>query len=128
MTQVLLLLSGGAIGTAFRYGISVWVQRFMDHPFPYGILSVNILGSFFIGFFWSLSEVFSFSSHTKLFLFTGFFGGFTTFSTFTLDTMNLLKAGDYKLALFNVLASNILGILAVFAGYFLGKQAINIIK
>ncbi|MCD8179506.1 MAG: fluoride efflux transporter CrcB [Tannerellaceae bacterium] len=128
MIQVLLLLSGGAIGTAFRYGISVWVQRFMDHPFPYGILSVNILGSLFIGFFWSLSEAFAFSPHTKIFLFTGFFGGFTTFSTFTLDTMNLMKSGDYKLALFNLLASNILGILAVFLGYILGKQAVNIIK
>lgn len=126
--QVLLLLSGGAIGTAFRYGVSTWIHRFVEQPFPYGILSVNVLGSLFIGFCWSLSEVFSFSHNTRLFLFTGFFGGFTTFSSFTLDTMNLMKAGDYKLAIINILASNILGIIAVFIGYFLGKQAAGIIR
>lgn len=128
MIQVLYLVAGGAIGTGFRYFLSSWIQRIMVHPFPYGILSVNILGSFLIGFCWSLSETFSFSSHTKLFLFTGFFGGFTTFSSFTLDSMNLMKAGEYKLAIINIFISNLLGLLAVFAGYFLGKQTINLIK
>ncbi len=100
----------------------------MDHPLPYGILSVNVIGSFFIGFCWSLAEDFSLSPAVRLFLFTGFFGGFTTFSTFALDTMNLMKSGEYKLAVFNVLVSNIAGLIAVFAGYFLGKNTMTLMK
>ncbi|MFQ7040715.1 MAG: fluoride efflux transporter FluC [Barnesiella sp.] len=66
--------------------------------------------------------------YVKLFLFTGIFGGFTTFSTYTLDTLLIIKAGDYKMALINILANNILGIIAVFCGFFIGKYGINLIK
>ena len=128
MIKVLLLRAGGAIGTIFRFGISTWVQRSMLPTFPWGILSVNIIGSFFIGLCWSMAEVLNLSSNTRLFIFTGLFGGFTTFSSFTLDTISLMKVGEYKLALLNILASNFLGLLAVFLGLFLGKHIISLIK
>ncbi len=128
MTKVLLLITGGAIGTVFRFGISTWVQRLMLHSFPFGILSVNVTGSFLIGFCCSIAETYNFSASVRVFLFTGMFGGFTTFSSFTLDTISLMKTGEYKLALFNLLASNILGLSAVFLGLLLGKNVMSLIK
>lgn len=128
MVKVLFLLAGGAIGTALRYGMVEYVQRSVLHSFPLGVMAVNLTGSFLIGLCWSISEVFGMSANARIFLFTGLFGGFTTFSTFALDTMVLMKTGAYKLALFNVLASNILGIVVVFLGYWLGKYVTTLIK
>ena len=128
MIKVLILITGGAIGSALRYGVSMWVQRSLHYSFPFGILSVNIIGSFLIGFCWSLAENYNFSANTRAFLFTGLFGGFTTFSSFALDTMSLIKIGDYKLALLNILASNVLGLIAVFLGLLLGKNVLSLMK
>ena len=74
------------------------------------------------------SGSYNFSINTRAFLFTGLFGGFTTFSSFALDTMVLMRTGEYKMALLNVLASNILGLIAVFLGIILGKNIIAMIK
>ncbi|MBP9576524.1 MAG: CrcB family protein, partial [Parabacteroides sp.] len=81
MIKVFLLIIGGAIGSALRFGVSTWVQRSMLYSFPFGILSVNVIGSFLIGFCWSIAEAYNFSINTRAFLFTGLFGGFTTFSS-----------------------------------------------
>lgn len=128
MIKVFLLIAGGAIGSALRYGVSMWVQRSLLHSFPFGILSVNVIGSFLIGFCWSLAEYHNLSVNARAFLFTGLFGGFTTFSTFALDTMSFMKTGEYKLALLNILASNILGLIAVFLGLLLGKNTLSLLK
>ena len=122
MTKVLMLVIGGAIGSALRFGVSTWVQRTMLYSFPIGILSVNVTGSFLIGFCWSMAEAFSFSGNARAFLFTGLFGGFTTFSTFALDTAALLREGAYKEAFINLAASNLLGVAAVFLGLWIGKE------
>lgn len=126
--KVLLLILGGAIGTGLRFGVSSWVQKTMLFSFPFGILSVNILGSFFIGLCWSLAEAFHFSILTRAFLFTGLFGGFTTFSSFALDSMVLIKTGAYKLAFLNIFVSNLLGLAAVFSGILLGGKIVALIK
>ena len=128
MIKVLFLIAGGAIGSALRYGVSMWIQRTMLHSFPFGILSVNVIGSFLIGFCWSLAEYHNLSLNARAFLFTALFGGFTTFWSFALDTMSLMKTGEYKLAILNILASNILGLLAVFLGLLLGKNTLSLLK
>lgn len=119
---------GGAIGSGLRFGVSTWVQHALPHSFPFGILSVNVIGSFLIGFCWSMAEAFHFSAQTRAFLFTGLFGGFTTFSSFALDTSSLLRHGEPKLAILNILVSNALGLIAVFAGLALGKHLVNLLK
>lgn len=121
-------MAGGALGTVMRYQLSTWLQNTMLSVFPYGILAVNVLGSFLIGLCWSLSDTVNYSSNFKLFLFTGLFGGFTTFSSFTLDTLILLKDGDYKTAFSYILVSNLAGFTAVFLGYLLGKYVSSLIR
>lgn len=128
MIKVLILITGGAIGTVLRYGVTMWVQRSLQYSFPFGILSVNVIGSFLIGFCWSLAENYDFSVNTRAFLFTGLFGGFTTFSSFALDTVSLMKTGDYKLAFINILANNVLGLIAVFLGLLAGKNVLSFVK
>lgn len=97
MIKVLILITGGAIGSALRYGVSMWVQRSLQYSFPFGILSVNIIGSFLIGFCWSLAENYNFSANTRAFLFTGLFGGFTTFSSFAQEVENMKAANAEEL-------------------------------
>ena len=128
MVQVFLLMLGGAIGSGLRFGVSSWVQHSVLHSFPLGILSVNVIGSFFIGFCWSMAEAFHFATQTRAFLFTGLFGGFTTFSSFALDTSSLFRNGEPKLALLNIVASNVIGLIAVFTGLYLGKQCVDLLK
>lgn len=128
MIKVIYLIAGGALGSALRYAMSTWVQRSTLHSFPIGILSINVLGSFLIGLCWAFAEAFQFSQNTRAFLFVGLFGGFTTFSSYTLDTMILFKEGEYKIAFVNILISNIFGLAAVFLGLLSGKNIITLIK
>lgn len=122
MLNVLALIIGGSIGTVLRYLVSGFSFKVLGVGFPWGTLAVNLIGSFFIGVAWALFSKDELPQHFKLFLFTGVFGGFTTFSTFSLDTLNLLKQGDYSLAGIYVLASNIGGILLAVLGYYLVKS------
>jgi CrcB protein len=120
----LWLAGGGALGTVLRYAVTVGLAR-VAPAFPLGVLAVNVVGSFGIGLCWCLGEAFPLSPVARAFLFTGLFGGFTTFSSFSLDTMELLRNGSCKAAALNVLANNLAGLLAVFAGFLLGRQLIK---
>jgi CrcB protein len=85
--------------------------------FPTGTLAVNLGGSLAVGCLWALFEKGALTPNARLFLLTGLLGGFTTFSTFTLENFSLLRDGELKLAAANVLVSNVAGIFLVFAGF-----------
>ena len=128
MTKVILLATGGALGTVLRYALSGLTYRFTGGIFPWGTLAVNLTGSFAIGFLWGIFEAENMSPQMRNFLFIGILGGFTTFSTFALESLNLFRDGEVRLAITNVLASNFLGIVLVFIGFFLSKYIINLMK
>ena len=119
MTKILLVGAGGFIGSVLRYLVSGFAQTFSQSmAFPYGTLAVNVLGCFCIGFLSELADVRALiSSDTRAFLIVGILGGFTTFSAFGNETMNLIRDGDAALALMNVGAHVLLGLGAVWLGY-----------
>jgi CrcB protein len=121
MYKILALIIGGASGTLLRYLISSHSMRLIAGAFPWGTLIVNLLGSFLIGFCFGIFEKGHLNSNIKLFLFVGLFGGFTTFSSYALESLNLIKTGNVKYAVTYIIASNILGLILVFLGYILAK-------
>ena len=126
--KVLLLLAGGALGTLARYSVSGLSHKIYDGIFPLGTLVVNLVGSLLIGLLWGLLDTGNLSTHTRAFIFIGIFGGFTTFSTYTLESLNLFKEGDIKLAVINILANNILGLLLVFIGFISARGLLNVFR
>jgi CrcB protein len=118
MTNLLLIGFGGFIGSVLRYLTSGYVQQASKSiDFPYGTFFVNLLGCFIIGFLAQLAEEHGvFTNQSRLFVFTGFLGGFTTFSSFGNETLNLVRDSQTMNALANVGANVILGLLAVWLG------------
>jgi CrcB protein len=125
MVKLLFLMTGGALGTLARYLASGLAHRMTDSLFPVGTLLVNAAGSLLIGIAWALWEQSSVPSYIRTFLLIGFFGGFTTFSSFSLETMNLVRENELKLAFLNILVNNFLGILLVFGGFFGTRMLID---
>jgi CrcB protein len=128
MIKYILLATGGAIGTILRYSMSGLTYRMVNSVFPWGTIIVNLTGSFAIGLLWGYFEIQNISSNMRNFIFIGMLGGFTTFSTYALESLNLFRDGEIKLAMTNLLISNICGLLLVFAGFMLSKFIINLIK
>ncbi|MEN2982224.1 MAG: fluoride efflux transporter CrcB [Thermus sp.] len=120
MERYLLVALGGALGSLLRYGLGAWVQGLTGPGFPYSTLLVNALGSFLIGVVVRLSLEGALSGEARLFLAVGLLGGFTTFSTFSYETLALLQEGEVVQALFYVGASLALGLFLVLLGYRLG--------
>ncbi len=118
MTNILLVGIGGFIGSVARYLASGYVQQSTKSiNFPFGTLAVNVIGCFIIGFLAQLAEERGvFTSESRLFVFTGFLGGFTTFSSFGNETLNLARDSQMMNALANVGANVILGLFAVWLG------------
>ena len=116
---------GGGLGAVSRHGVFVLMQNVSSLNFPFGTLAANLSGSFAIGLLWGLFEGTHLSQEARLFIFTGFLGGFTTFSSFTRETIQLLRVGQLKEALFYIGASNLLGITLAAVGFFLAKQLLG---
>ncbi|AQW62931.1 fluoride efflux transporter CrcB [Dehalococcoides mccartyi] len=122
MGEILLLATGGALGAVSRYGLNNLTVKLLGDSFPYGTLIVNCLGCFVLGFLmqWGFSSD-SHNTHLKLMLTAGFLGAFTTFSTFSYETLDCFKNGDYFNGFSNILANVLLGLLMVFIGAYLGS-------
>ena len=118
MQQVLLIALGGSIGCVARFSISSISSNAASGTFPWGTLAVNLTGSFLIGIFAELFETTIVPSGWRSFVTIGFLGGYTTFSTFTLETLNLLRDGELRFALLNMLGSNLLGVAFVALGLY----------
>lgn len=120
--KILILTAGGAIGTLSRYALSGGCYRLFGASFPFGTMAVNLIGCILVGFFVSLSEgKFVLGPEARLFFLIGFCGAFTTFSTFILETANLLKAGENLKVFLNVSVSVIFGFFALKVGLLLGE-------
>lgn len=115
---VLLVALGGAIGSVARYKLSGYVlHHTIDWRFPAGTFAVNVLGCLVAGLLAGLAEKHDFmSAETRLLLFTGILGGFTTFSAFGLETMFLLRRGEILVAGTNIVLSVVMGLLALWLG------------
>ncbi|CAN5174477.1 fluoride efflux transporter CrcB [soil metagenome] len=111
---------GGSIGVLSRYGAVLWLGRQQWMGMPASTFTVNMVGSLLIGFLWGWLDVPQLNEATKNFLFIGFLGGFTTFSSLTLEVMQRFQSGDIKSALLYVLLSNMLGVLLAFGGMWVG--------
>ncbi|MDR6635166.1 CrcB protein [Phyllobacterium sp. 1468] len=124
MNAILLVASGGAIGSVARYLVGVGMARAFGVAFPYGTLAVNIIGGFLMGLFIELlARRFQGSPELRLFIAIGILGGFTTFSSFSLDVVVLWQRGEFGIAFFYVLASVILSIGALFFGLWLARMS-----
>lgn len=116
-----LIAAGGAIGTLLRYGLAGVVLARSRGGFPWGTLAVNLSGCFAIGLLWELFMRSTAGPDARAFVFVGLLGGFTTFSSFGLETFHLIDEGQWGFAAANVLVSVIVGLGLVFGGVFAGR-------
>jgi len=113
---------GGFIGAILRYSISNWVNTFSSSHFPYGTLTVNVIGSFMIGFLFLYFQQIHLSPYQKSLLITGLLGALTTFSTFSLETVLLLQQEQYLKAFSNVMLNVLFSVGATFLGMMIFKS------
>ncbi len=122
MVRVLAIAAGGAVGALLRYWVSSGTHALLGRGFPYGTLVVNVLGSFAIGFLFVLFlERMTLSGVWRAGILVGVLGAFTTFSTFSIETLNLLEEGAHLKASLNVALSVALCLAGAWFGLLLGR-------
>jgi len=120
--QLLIVLLGGGIGSVTRYIVTLLISSRFGSIFPFGTLCVNLIGCFIMGFFMIFtSERVHLAAGIRLLITVGFLGGLTTFSSFSYETIQLLREGNTISAFLNISANLILGLLAVWMGIFTAK-------
>jgi len=123
MNQVLAIAAGGAVGSVLRFWMSTWVHSFAGRSFPYGTLTVNVLGCLAMGFLFVLFvDRLSDNAVLRAGILIGVLGGFTTFSSFSIETFNLIEQGAWFKAVVNMTGSLLLCVGATWVGVILGRQ------
>lgn len=121
--EMIAIFVGGGVGSLVRYAVQAALhERIRPYDFPWATLSVNFVGSFLIGLFYAWSARWHLSVEVRLLLTTGLCGGFTTFSTFSHDCLQMVRQGYYAPFLLYAFISLAFGILAVWAGTLCGKN------
>jgi len=121
--QLLAIAGGGALGAVLRFAMSSAIYRILGREFPYGTLAVNVLGSLLMGFlFVVLVERLALSAEWRAALLIGLLGAFTTFSTFSFETLALFESGQLFKAFLNIILSVCLCLAATWLGLSLGRQ------
>ena len=123
MLNYLMVAIGGALGSVARFWASSIIAERVTETFPLGTLVVNVTGSFLIGLFAAVLRSENVNNSSRALLMTGVCGGYTTFSSFSLQTLQLLQAGNYSFALLNTVLSFVLCMAAVWIGYLVGLAA-----
>ncbi|MGC8855768.1 MAG: fluoride efflux transporter CrcB [Anaerolineae bacterium] len=122
MDKFLIIAAGALLGANARYWLGGWIAQRLGTLFPYGNLVINLSGSFLLGFFITLAtERFLLDPRWRLLVAIGFLGSYTTFSSYTYESVEMLLKGEIGLGILNLFGSSILGALAVLAGIWLGR-------
>jgi CrcB protein len=122
MKALIFVAIGGAAGSVFRYLMQLYIGRYITLTFPIGTLVVNLSGCFIIGLFYGMADSFSWlTMEWRLFLITGICGGYTTFSSFSYESISLLRQANYLYFFLYVGLSVLVGLLATFGGYSIFK-------
>jgi CrcB protein len=122
MQRLIYIGLAGGLGTLLRYGLTEWTARRFGETFPTGTLVVNLLGCFLAGLlFYLMFDRYPVSPTLRAVVLIGLLGGFTTFSSFGLQTFTLFRDGELGLALLNIGVSNVAGLLLVWVGYSLAR-------
>ncbi|MBL4791043.1 MAG: fluoride efflux transporter CrcB [Kordiimonadaceae bacterium] len=126
MQMVFAIAAGGAVGALLRFYVAGHVVKLLgDNGFPYGTFAVNVIGSLVMGvLITALAVKFEAAPELRGFLTVGILGSFTTFSTFSLETALLIQRGEWHLAMMYIVGSVVVGVLALFAGMWIGKAVL----
>ncbi|MGB9585786.1 MAG: fluoride efflux transporter CrcB [Anaerolineales bacterium] len=122
MDRFFVISIGAVLGANARYWVGGWAAERFGAAFPYGTLLINLTGSFFLGLFITLiTDRFLVNPYWRLMIGIGFLGSYTTFSTYTYESVNLLLSGQIWTGLINLFGSSLLGLLAVVLGILVGR-------
>lgn len=122
MSRFLFVAMGAALGANARYIVGLWAAGRFGAGFPYGTFIVNVTGSLLLGFVVALAtERLTLSPQTRLLITVGFFGSFTTFSSYAVESLALIRDGGPWSALLNILGNNLLALIAALIGAYLGR-------
>ena len=125
MTKLLAVAGGGMIGSTVRYLSYRMIGKVFSGPVAISTLAVNLVGCLLVGFLWGIFEEVNIAVTWRTFIFIGLFGGFTTFSTFGIEVLSMIRAGDFKFAIITILLTNIVGLSLVFVGFIASRMFVN---